>query len=219
MRQERGAETATLVPLRIGGRRPPLFLIHWISGHVFSYRSLAARLDEEQPVYGIQARGLLGEDAPEDDLERMAAHYIEAIRTAQPHGPYHLGGACFGGIVAFEMARQLREAGEEVALLAMLHSAAPSSPFSRGGARARFNKWEPGVRLWARTLRQLPWPGRKEFVITKLRNLRKRLRDRAATVADPAAERSTRLLTVKDAARLAERRYLLRPSPGNVTVF
>src|SRR5690606_1719653 len=42
MRQERGAETATLVPLRIGGRRPPLFLIHWISGHVFSYRSLAA---------------------------------------------------------------------------------------------------------------------------------------------------------------------------------
>jgi len=84
-------------------------------------------LGADQPFYGLQARGLAGEDTPFTDIEAMAAHYGEALRQMQPHGPYTLGGWSLGGIIAYELARQLRQAGEQIALLALIDSRAPIS--------------------------------------------------------------------------------------------
>jgi amino acid adenylation domain-containing protein len=105
--------------------RPPFFCVHAIGGAVLSYRDLALELGGEQPFYGIQAAGLAGERAV-DDIPAMAAQYAAAVEAAAPHGPYLLGGWSFGGVVAFEIARQMRQRGRPVALVALLDSWAPA---------------------------------------------------------------------------------------------
>ncbi|HEU0299829.1 MAG TPA: thioesterase domain-containing protein, partial [Longimicrobium sp.] len=89
------------------------------------YADLARRLGPEQPFHALHAPGLAGGEAPLERMEALAARYLEEIRAVQPHGPYWLGGWSAGGTTAFEAARLLRAAGEEVALLAMLDSHAP----------------------------------------------------------------------------------------------
>jgi amino acid adenylation domain-containing protein len=124
LRQQVGASFASsLVKIQPHGTRPPLFCAHPGGGNVICYMELARSLNPEQPVYGLQARGLNGEADPLTRLEEMAAHYIEEIRAVQPAGPYHLLGWSLGGILAFEMARQLEERGERVALVALLDTA------------------------------------------------------------------------------------------------
>ena len=109
-----------LVSLKPAGAAAPLFLVHPISGGVSCYTGLCAALSANQPVYGLQApqQGGMAELAIED----LARLYIGAIKSVQPQGPYRLGGWSLGGVVAFEMAQQLRQMGEEVALLALLDS-------------------------------------------------------------------------------------------------
>jgi thioesterase domain-containing protein len=77
-------------------------------------------MGEDQPFYGIQARGLDGEAEPFERLEEMAAYYVQQIRQVQPSGPYYLGGYCMGGNVAYEVARQLKAQGEEVPILTVI---------------------------------------------------------------------------------------------------
>ncbi len=133
-----GGETAApdtpafthLVPLHKGGggERAPFFLVAGMFGNVLNLRHLALMLGRDRPVYGLQARGLIGEDAPHRRMEEAAADYIAELRQVQPHGPYLLGGFSGGGITAYEMARQLEAAGEEVALLVLLDTPLPMRP-------------------------------------------------------------------------------------------
>ncbi len=103
----------------------PLFLVHPVGGNVLCYADLARALGAGQPVYGLQAVGLADGQPPQQEVEEMAAAYVAALRAAQPHGPYRLGGWSAGGVIAYEMAQQLRRAGEEVELLALVDSALP----------------------------------------------------------------------------------------------
>ena len=114
-----------LIPLRSTGSRPPFFCIHPGTGGVFCYGDMARHLDPEQPFYGLQARGLDGQERPLTRTEELAACYIQAMRQIQPQSPYFLGGHCFGGVVAFEMARQLKLQGCDVALLVIMDTAPP----------------------------------------------------------------------------------------------
>lgn len=116
---------SSLVPLQPGGTKPPFFCVHGGGGHVLVYRDLASRLGTDQPFYGLQPRTLGGSFPPHNSVEEMAQHYISEIRSLQPNGPYHLGGMSYGGIIAFEMARQLKQADEEVALLVMFDTYGP----------------------------------------------------------------------------------------------
>jgi len=109
----------TLVPMREGAGAP-LFLVHGLSGSVLECREMVAALRTARPVVGLQAPGLDGEELPPDRIEDIAARYIEQIRIAQPAGPYGLVGYSFGGLVALEMAQQLRRAGEPVDFLCLL---------------------------------------------------------------------------------------------------
>ncbi|MFL5542842.1 MAG: non-ribosomal peptide synthetase [Longimicrobiaceae bacterium] len=102
-----------IVPIQPEGSRPPLFCIHGGEGTVLCYRGLRA-LDADQPVYGIQALDFDIGRRPLDDLVEMARRYVAAILAFHPEGPYLLAGWSFGGIVAFEMARQLHAMGKEV---------------------------------------------------------------------------------------------------------
>jgi amino acid adenylation domain-containing protein len=102
-----------LVPIHPGGTRPPLYCIHGGEGTVLCYRGLRD-LDPDQPVYGVQALDFDVGRPPLDDLVEMARRYVDALVEFHPGGPYLLAGWSFGGIVAFEMARQLHARGREV---------------------------------------------------------------------------------------------------------
>ncbi|WP_330333710.1 amino acid adenylation domain-containing protein [Streptomyces sp. NBC_00536] len=121
-----------LLPLRTGGARQPLFAVHPGGGLGWCYSGLARHLDRDRPLYALQARGLDGAGELPGSVPEMAADYLRLIRAVQPAGPYHLLGWSFGGTVAHELARQLQEAGEEVALLAMLDSH-PTGRFRHAG--------------------------------------------------------------------------------------
>ena len=104
---------------RSGPGARPFFCVHSLGANLVSYQKLAS-LIEDRPFYGLQPQGLDGEHGPQQNIEQMAAAYIAAIRARYPQGPYDLGGVCLGGVVAFEMAQQLRAAGEEVGLLVLI---------------------------------------------------------------------------------------------------
>ncbi|MBN1204929.1 MAG: amino acid adenylation domain-containing protein [Myxococcaceae bacterium] len=107
------------VLLREGtGRRPPLFLVHPVGGNVLCYRELVARLPGDRSYYGL--RSVQAEEGEAPSLERMAADYVARVREVQPEGPYALAGWSLGGVIAFEMARQLEQAGQQVERLAVI---------------------------------------------------------------------------------------------------
>jgi thioesterase domain-containing protein len=115
---------AYLVPIK-RGQLPPLYLVHSVAGELTWLPRLAAALPHDQPLYGFAAPGL-NVDAPFfPSMEAMASAYLCEMRRVQPSGPYMIGGYSMGGVVAFEMARQLHEAGESVEWLVMIDSFAP----------------------------------------------------------------------------------------------
>ncbi len=126
--EEKLISWSSLVPIQTNGTKLPLFLIHAVWGNVLFYRKLVHYLEPDQPVYGLQAQGLDGKQAPSTCVMEMAANYIKEIRTIQPQGPYSLGGFSFGGVVAFEIARQLCEQGQEIAFLGIFDTSAPELP-------------------------------------------------------------------------------------------
>ncbi|MBB2940136.1 nonribosomal peptide synthetase CepC [Amycolatopsis bartoniae] len=109
-----------LLPLRTGGDRPPLFCVHASGGLSWNFAPLTRHLPANQPVYGVQARGLARTEPLPGSVEEMAADYVAQIRTVQPNGPYHLLGWSLGGRIAQAMAVLLEAAGEEIGLLALL---------------------------------------------------------------------------------------------------
>ena len=119
------AAPRALVPLKSTGDYPPLFARPGHNGDVFCYLALAEHLDPCRPLYGIEPKGLDG-SAPAQTVEEMARYEVEQIRAFQPEGPYFIAGYCAGGSVAFESARQLAQAGAEVARVLMFGSPFPA---------------------------------------------------------------------------------------------
>ncbi|MFB2977839.1 thioesterase domain-containing protein [Microseira sp. BLCC-F43] len=116
-----------LVGIQTLGLKPPFFCVHPLSGNILSFPVLSRHLGAEQPFYGLEAIGMLGQQEPLTTIEDLATCYIQAISVVQPSGPYFLGGYSFGGLVAFEMAQQLEQQGHEVALLAIIDTMAPTA--------------------------------------------------------------------------------------------
>jgi thioesterase domain-containing protein len=125
LRREAGSMSwSCLVELQAAGSRPPLFFAHPGGGNVLCYLDLSRCLGPDQPFYGFQTPGLYGERTLYTRIEDLATHYIEAMKTIQPEGPYFVGGWSLGGIVAYEMAQQLISRGQEVGRLLLLDSGA-----------------------------------------------------------------------------------------------
>jgi amino acid adenylation domain-containing protein len=169
-----------LVPMAPRGARPPLFCVHPVGGNVLCYLPLA----RQAGLYGIQSPAAAELGAPWT-VERMAEVYLSALRAVQPEGPYLLAGWSLGGMVAYEMARQLAAAGSEVALLAMIDVAPPE--------RSLPLEMEPGSEL--------------SYFLADLRGLAGRGLEAAAEAADPPA-------TIEALLERAEVRAALPPDTG-----
>ncbi|ATB33209.1 alpha/beta fold hydrolase [Melittangium boletus] len=115
-----------VVELQPHGAKRPFFYLPGGEGTTLNSYAFARRMAPDQPVYGLQSRGLYGDRPPFSRIEDMASDHLESLRTVQPRGPYLLGGHCAGGSVALEMALQLQRRGEQVAVLAVCDAWSPA---------------------------------------------------------------------------------------------
>jgi amino acid adenylation domain-containing protein len=222
LRGGESGETSSLVPIQPAGSRPPLFCVHPAGGDVLCFAELARHLGPDQPFYGFQSRGLTGAEPPLTRIEDMAAHYIEEMRRQQPQGPYRLGGWSLGGVVAFEMARQLREQGDEIALLVILDSV-PDLTAEAAGFQTDVDflldmagyvesLWGRSLGLTRADLESLDSEAQMEVFAERLRG---------ADFLPPGAgvEQLARILRVYKANANAAGFYEPRPYPGGLTLI
>lgn len=111
---------SVVVTIRAAGSKPPVFLVAGIGGSVVNFELLARSLDPDRPVYAIETHGLDQRNSVLTKVEDMANVYLSEIRGIQPSGPYHLVGYSFGGVIAYEMARQLKSSGEQVGVIGLI---------------------------------------------------------------------------------------------------
>ena len=129
--KDHAGRTEPVILIQKGGHQLPVFCIHTIGGgNLFHYEDLALHLKNERSIYGLQARGVDGTEAPDHSVESMASYCIKNMRSIQPIGPYILCGFSSGGTVAFEMSRQLQKDGETVARLFLIDSFSPLHRYS-----------------------------------------------------------------------------------------
>jgi amino acid adenylation domain-containing protein len=217
---------SSLVPIQPLGSKPPLFLIHGAEGNVLLYRNLIRYLGPDQPVYGLQSQGLNGDGHPYKTISEMASQYLKEVTIVQPHGPYFLGGYCLGGVIALEMAQQLRALSEKVGLVVMLDTYNPGAV-----SHSRFlpklplhflqNLWFHGANFFS-----LPMKARRKFLRQKLDTELTRLRIRLQAgghVLQRACGRKTLNhyphLVVKKVNDQAALRYVPQPYDGRVAVI
>jgi amino acid adenylation domain-containing protein len=145
-----------LVAIQPNGKRPPLFCMHAVGGNVLNYHVFIPVLGEDQPIYGLQSRGVDGMSKQYSDIESMAVHYIKEIRKIKECGPYYLCGASMGGNIALEVAQQLKKDNEEISFLALFDTPGPGflepnesvidNDFTLGKVRSFFNHHLPKLR-------------------------------------------------------------------------
>ncbi len=228
-RMQSTAAPSLVVAIRREGGKEPLFLAHGAGGGMlWGYANLARYLDMERPVYAFNSRDSEGLDEF-TTIEEMAAHYIEEMRAVQPRGPYHLGGYCFGGLVAYEMAQQLVARGECVALLVLMNATPPNSSFEQVRltpawvARFAGNSWH-----WVRHFLRWGSGHRRQFLARKVRVWRKRLLRRGDTARGDEidaedyvdlSDYSPQRRRLWDVHLRAAARYSPSVYPGRVTVL
>jgi thioesterase domain-containing protein len=231
-----GHERNSLVLIRKGGEKPPLFLVHDGQGETMLYLNLARRLDPSHSVYGLMPRSRTNAPILHTRTAEMAAYHIEKIRSVQPQGPYLLGGLCVGGVIAFEIARQLQQQGQKVAMVALLDAPdvqATSRRWRFANDRIRsfsttFSK-EGSVRLHSHVLASVATSVRKAknltfyLVAKRISDLRDEMRMRLLRFFTDRSSRLPRLLEgipVQTVCLFAEKQY--RPEglfDGDLVLF
>jgi thioesterase domain-containing protein len=204
-----------LVPLKPEGRRPPLFAVPGHNGDVFCYVALARHMDPDQPLYGVQPPGVDGSE-PLRSVERLAAYEVEQIRRLRPEGPYLLAGYCAGGTVAFEVARQLSEQGQRVALLALLASPFPTAYRRTAQLRPVAVELVGRVTRHLRALAALSPAGALGYLSARSRKWRAKRGADTRALADPVVANRHR---VGQATMAAVRSYRPMRFPGRIDLF
>jgi len=144
-----------IVPIKSHGSKVPLFMVHGGGLDVLYFANMSKHLDDEQPFYGIQGIGTNGFDNWYTSIEDMAAHYIREIIRVNPDGPYAIAGYCVGGIVAFEITKQLHALGKKVSLTAVLDSYADSSYYYKSYKQKKLIRYYHRTRRWLSFLKEM----------------------------------------------------------------
>lgn len=204
------ANARSLVPLRTGGHRDPLYCVHGLGGHAAVFMPLANALAPDRPIYGFQALGLDPGQQPHDSLAAMASHYLSELRGARRTGPYLLVGWSLGGLIALEMARLLAEDGETVPLVAMLDTflALSELTFLRLDERSMVRWIAPQLNIPPEELSGLPLDQQWE-----------RIAAMAGLGEGVGAPEVRRLATTCRAHLMAAKRHRPRPYAGPAVLF
>ena len=205
---------SSLVTIQAGGSRSPLFIVSGLGGNVVRFRDLARYLGDEQPVYALQPLGMDGSTPYLTRIEDMAAHYVREVKAKQASGPYHLAGYSFGGLVVFEMARQFALQGDEVGVTALLD--APEWRYiSKTGKNV--STGQKVQRFYARLMRMLRGPGRREYLTDAVRQrVSKLIFKGSALLGRPIPQRFG---TLSDINAHAAASYVPQPYPGKLSLL
>jgi len=224
--QETPRKLTSLVPLRSKGNRLPVFAVPGVFGNVLGYAELARTLGDDQPFYALEAVGLDGLRPPIETIEAMAGYYIKEIAAVHSHGPYVIIGACFGATVAYEIARQLMSAENEVSYLGLIdpnilesrddHVISGERFEAFNKTRAVVNLLSSRITLYSQELRNASGRERLDYLLRKVSSV-------GATLTNPnKTKRLTRelhQLEVARANRRAIRRYRRELLIGQLTTF
>ena len=212
----------SLVAIKPEGSKIPVYIIHGTGIDLLNFSGLVANVDPDQPVYGLQAKGLDGTSEPFDNMEAIAAHYIGEMLEQNPVGPYAIAGYSFGGYVAYEMAQQLTRMGKEIKMLAMFDT----------DARALIRHRTALDRLIWKIGRQLPkfvWIGKSlwkhpaqtinyQLSFLRLRSLE--ILQSAGLKLTPVPDHEPAYMTyLTEKHEQAFQKYVLRPYAGKVDLF
>ena len=179
-----------IVPLQPHGTRTPIFAVGGHNGDVFCYRALAQHLGEDQPLYGLQPPGLDGHREPLERIEDLAAYFAAQIHAFRPEGPCIIAGYCAGGMIAFELARQLLRQ-RAIAFVALFGAPFPSRYRPLGMLQGRLGQELERVRKHAGALAMLP--GRGQYIARWLRERKARRAAEASAARDPVLARRARV--------------------------
>ncbi|MEP0859812.1 MAG: non-ribosomal peptide synthetase [Ignavibacterium sp.] len=203
----------------------PLFLVHGAEGNILLYRDLAKRLNSNRSVYGIQARGLNGEGHIHHSIEEMAADYIKAIKTVQPKGPYHIGGYCMGGSVAYEMALQLSQKGESVANVFLLETYNACMLDQEALKKTRIKEKIENIKFHFENVKSLSGKEKVAFVQRKAETALKRTSARISRITssiglgDKKEIKSHITLTLRDINDQSQMQYRPKDYKGKVVLL
>ena len=219
---------SSLVALRSGGSKPPLFCAAPVGGNVLSYHDLMTHLDSEIPIYGLQAIGLDGMQTVHRNVNEIAAHYIKEILSVQSEGPFYLSGSSFGGLVAYEMAQQIHDLGKSVALVVMFDAYGPNYPKrlpSTSRLRRKVFKYMRRIDTHISNLRYTDWQGRVTYVSVKLPKLynrfARRVKNKVDQILHPVPRQLARVRTAHMNAARRKKRYMReeRRFDGRLVLF
>ena len=208
-----------LVELQASGSKPPLFFAHPAGGNVLCYLDLARCLGSDRPFYGFQTPGFYEEQPLYTNLEDMAAHYIKAMRTIQPEGPYFLGGWSLGGHIAYQMAQRLTAQGQKVSQLLLLDCHARiykeenvDEPFKRDDAIRLAGMFGEDIPLTEDELDRLEGDDRIEYVL-------KKAMDMNLLPPDIEVAQAHYFIRMYSTNERALDNYVTKAYPGAVTLF
>jgi thioesterase domain-containing protein/acyl carrier protein len=233
LREEEQPEPSnSLVAIQPSGNKPPLFCVPGHVANTIQFLDLSRYLGSDQPFYAMQIPNLdSSEPLPFIGIEDMAAHFIKEIRALQGEGPYYIGGFCFGGRVAFEIARQLHEQGQQIVFLALKSTYAPGDPkpsLRYGSYSFRvIRSFQKAVGLLGIALRlelgerlnHIIFEAKKNFQLFKhyiKQDIKKILAKFSIHIGHPMSREWRR---IQEANRAAENRYSPQPFPGEVILF
>jgi amino acid adenylation domain-containing protein len=208
----------SLVPIKPHGSKTPLYIVHGAGFNVLIFNALSRNMDPDQPVYGLQAKGLNGIDEPLGSVEEMAAHYVAAIMAVNPTGPYALAGYSFGGMIAFEMARQFTAAGKRVKFLGMFDTYAYQSTVNNSWLKNTLTKGVFSVKRFMNFFLLLKDNPQRmiELQTEALRNRADRLTQGKAQQYEEVHGHPRKLGEMNE---LAQRNYYITPQPITIHLF
>jgi non-ribosomal peptide synthetase component F/thioesterase domain-containing protein/acyl carrier protein len=223
LREQRTTRYVPLVLLKAGEGLPPVFFIHGVGGNVAELFPIARSMTYPGAVFGFQARGLARQDLPHPTVEAMAVEYLRQIKRRQMEGPYYLCGYSFGGLVAFEMARRLKESGDEVGLVGLFDTMPSQLSWS-------FRTWLAFIqrrmdllaaKVIAAPIRTWPAAARKagDCVWARLRSHLTRTERNSPPLPSFLKVAPTSVLKVAASALIASARYRPGFYPGELKLF
>lgn len=216
--REENWSTATepLIEIQPSGAKCPFFCVYPLACNVLYYYDLARYLGADQPFYGLQLQDAEWNHHTRLTIENLAAYYLEAIRRLQPEGPYLIAGYSAAGFVAFEMARQLRQQGHAVNLLALFDTDAHMAPqLIRSLPPAisfRYKAWSLKKNIWYHLDNALfsSVEQRRVYLANQFKRMRNRIQRYSLSRSTPSG---------LDAEHVALKVYRPRAYAGKVTLF
>ena len=213
----------SLVPIQPKGSKPPLFFVHGVGGNVLNYQEVVQGLGADQPVFGFQSAGL-GGSAPDKTVQQMAARYILEMRSLQPEGPYSICGQSFGGLVAYEMGRQLEAQGQPVGFIGLIDTFQNGLPGDTRLSRLLVKARSGGSRIRFHARRLMLGPDRIAYLKATAKTGKRRLstllyRRRSRQFERRGQDLPVKLQDVRHANWLAARSYVPGVFNGTAVLF